>query len=274
MHITPQLFPVPFHGDTIVLVGQDNEPYVAMKPIATNMGLDWKSQHAKLTDRFTSVVVEITTTGGDAKQYGMTCMPLKKLPAWLYSISPNKVAPELRDKIIRYQEECDEALWKYWTEGVAERPGGAATANRQIALSRHRLALLKELYRTRDRTLRNAIHEQLAQVSQALGLSVPELDNIGRADPETPDILKIFWEKVAYLEGIGETCNHAHPCSGKIFLNLPELREHFRKYNIPLPIDEYLTASLRQSKKPLFIKHGTFNSKILNKIVRGWIFEN
>lgn len=44
MHTAPQLFPVPFHGDTVFLVGQDNEPYVAMKPIATNMGLDWHSQ--------------------------------------------------------------------------------------------------------------------------------------------------------------------------------------------------------------------------------------
>lgn len=27
----------------------------------------------------------------------------------------NKVAPELRDRIIQYQEECDEVLWNYWT---------------------------------------------------------------------------------------------------------------------------------------------------------------
>lgn len=272
MHTAPQLFPVPFHGDTVVLVGQDNEPYVAMKPVAMNMGLDWKSQHAKLTDRFASVMVEITTTGGDGKQYAMTCMPLKKLPAWLYSISPNKVAPELREKIIRYQEECDDALWNYWTQGVAERPSAAATANKQIALSRHRLALLKELHRTRDRVLRSAIHEQLAQVSQALGLSVPDLDSVGRADPETPDVLIAFWEAIAYLEGAGERCNHASPASEKIYLSPPHLRDLFRKHKIALELNQNLTLQLKQSKSPKFIKAGTFNSSTLNKKVRGYIF--
>lgn len=274
MYTAPQLFPVPFHGDTVVLVGQDNEAYVAMKPIATNMGLSWQGQHEKLVERFASVIREIVTTGGDGKQYAMICMPLKKLPAWLYSISPNKVAPELREKIIRYQEECDDALWNYWTQGVAERPGAAATANKQIALSRHRLALLKELHRTRDRALRSAIHEQLAQVSQALGLSVPELESIGRADPETPDVLKAFWEAVAYLEGAGERCNHASPCSGMVWLNLPELRKKFAKYALGLSIDQEVVDSLRLSRTPRFVKAGLFTSKITSKKTRGWMFHH
>ena len=272
MHTAPQLFPVPFHGDTVVLVGQDNEAYVAMKPIATNMGLSWQGQHEKLAERFASVIREIVTTGGDGKQYAMTCMPLKKLPAWLYSISPNKVAPELREKIIRYQEECDDALWNYWTQGVAERPGAVANASKQIALSRHRLALLKELHRTRDRTLRGAIHEQLAQVSQALGLSVPELGSIGRANPETPDVLIEFWKALACLESAGVRFNHAKPGSGKIYLNLPELRVQFRKHKIDLLIDQNLIAALKQSKSPNFVKAGLFSSYLHQKKVRGWQF--
>ena len=243
-----------------------------MKPIATNMGLSWQGQHEKLAERFASVIREIVTTGGDGKQYAMTCMPLKKLPAWLYSISPNKVAPELREKIIRYQEECDDALWKYWTQGVAERPGAAATASKQIALSRHRLALLKELHRTRDRALRSAIHEQLAQVSQALGLSVPGLESIGRADPEMPDILKAFWEALAYLEGKGVRFNHAKPGSGKIYLNLPELRKLFREHQIDLRIDQDVIDALKQSTSPRFLKAGLFSSNLNQMKVRGWLF--
>ena len=27
----------------------------------------------------------------------------------------------MRDTIIRYQEECDEVLWQYWTKGVARK---------------------------------------------------------------------------------------------------------------------------------------------------------
>ncbi|MGL5303702.1 MAG: phage antirepressor N-terminal domain-containing protein, partial [Aeromonas sp.] len=50
----------------------------------------------------------------------MICLPLRKLPAWLYSIQPGKVSPDIRDKVIAYQEECDEVLWQYWTTGKAE----------------------------------------------------------------------------------------------------------------------------------------------------------
>ncbi|RIJ70069.1 hypothetical protein D1505_25695, partial [Escherichia coli] len=30
---------------------------------------------------------------------------------WLQTISPNKVRPEIRDKVIQYQEERDNVLW-------------------------------------------------------------------------------------------------------------------------------------------------------------------
>lgn len=274
MHTTPQLFPVPFYGDTVVLVGKDNEPYVAMKPIVANMGMDWPTQYVKLTERFSSTIGEIPTVGEDGKTRSMICLPLRKLPAWLYSISPNKVAPELREKIIRYQEECDDALWNYWTQGVAERPGSAANASKQIALSRHRLALLKELHRTRDRALRAAIYEQLAQVSIALGLSVPALDSLGRAAPAEPTILKDFWTALSQLELKGENWNHAKPGSDKFYINLPEIQAFLRKHNLKPTLNGELKNILKNSKNPLFLKSGTFKSQILKKTLRGWIFLN
>ena len=112
---------VPFCHSELTLIDCNGEPYVAMRPIVEGMGLDWKSQYVKIKQRFNSVMVEITTTGKDGKQYNMLCMPLKKLFGWLMTISPNKVKAELRATIIRYQEECDEVLWQYWTTGVAVR---------------------------------------------------------------------------------------------------------------------------------------------------------
>lgn len=272
MHTAPQLFPVPFHGDMVVLVGQDNEPYVAMKPIVSNMGLAWQPQHAKLTANKERWGVTIIVTPSIGGQQEAICLPLRKLASWLMTVSPNRVAPELREKIIRYQEECDDALWNYWTHGVAERSSAGATAGKQIALSRHRLTLLKELHRTRDRSMRCAIHEQLAQVSRSLGLSVPELESIGRAAPETPEVVRAFWEGVAFLEGAGERCNHAGPGSGKVFLNLTELREMFRKHQINLVIDRVVTQALPLSQSPRFSKADIFTSCWTKKKMRGWIF--
>ncbi|MBA1289194.1 phage antirepressor N-terminal domain-containing protein [Pseudomonas japonica] len=112
-----QLMAVPFHGDDVVLVHRDDEPYVAMKPVVENMGLTWQSQHAKLTsngERWGITIIVIPSMGGPQE---VTALPLRKLASWLMTISPNRVKPELREKIIRYQEKCDDVLWQYWTKG-------------------------------------------------------------------------------------------------------------------------------------------------------------
>ncbi|SPY32484.1 phage antirepressor N-terminal domain-containing protein [Pasteurella canis] len=46
----------------------------------------------------------------DGRIREMLCMPLKKLNGWLFSINPEKVRSDLKEKVIQYQEECFEAL--------------------------------------------------------------------------------------------------------------------------------------------------------------------
>lgn len=112
-------FLVPFCHSELTLIDYGGEPFVAMKPIVEGMGLAWEPQFSKLKQRFASTITEIVTVAQDGKSRVMICLPLKKLFGWLMTISPNKVKPELRKTIIQYQEECDEALWDYWTKGVA-----------------------------------------------------------------------------------------------------------------------------------------------------------
>lgn len=107
---------VPFHGSNLFIVNYNGEPYVPMKPIVEGMGLDWMGQYRKLTQRFSKGIEEmsIPTKGGEQS---MICLALRKLAGWLHTISPNKVKPEIRDKVIQYQEECDDVLYEYWTTG-------------------------------------------------------------------------------------------------------------------------------------------------------------
>ncbi|MEH8151371.1 phage antirepressor N-terminal domain-containing protein [Aeromonas caviae] len=111
---------VPFHGDNLYLVEHQGDPYVPMKPVVEGMGLAWQGQHAKLTTKFSKGIKEIVIPSAGGNQT-MTCLPLRKLPAWLYSVQPGKVSPEIREKVVAYQEECDEVLWQYWTTGKADR---------------------------------------------------------------------------------------------------------------------------------------------------------
>lgn len=122
---------VPFHNAELYLIDFNGQPYTAMRPIVENMGLDWKAQLVKIKQRFNSVVGEITTTGKDGKQYKMLCLPLKKLFGWLMTISPNKVKPELRETVIKYQEECDDVLWDYWAKGKAVNPRKTTPKDRE-----------------------------------------------------------------------------------------------------------------------------------------------
>ena len=109
------LSPVNFHGDTIFCTTYQNQPYTAMKPIIENMGLAWQPQARKLTackERWGITIMVIPTSSGEQETL---CMPVRKLPAFLNTINPKKVRPELRERIELYQTESDDVLWEYWT---------------------------------------------------------------------------------------------------------------------------------------------------------------
>ncbi|ECI4612725.1 phage antirepressor Ant [Salmonella enterica subsp. diarizonae] len=112
---------VTFHGAELYVVNHNGEPYTPMKPIVEGMGMDWASQFTKLKQRFAKGIVEIAIPSVGGMQT-MICLALRKLNGWLQTISPNKVRPEIRDKVIRYQEECDDVLYEYWTKGRVVNP--------------------------------------------------------------------------------------------------------------------------------------------------------
>lgn len=111
---------VPFHGNNLYVVNFNGEPYVPMRPIVEGMGLAWQSQLEKIKKRFSKGVTEIVIPSKGGEQ-SMICLALRKLAGWLHTISPNKVKPEIRDKVIKYQEECDDVLYEYWTTGEVKK---------------------------------------------------------------------------------------------------------------------------------------------------------
>lgn len=112
---------LPFHGQHIITAMAAGVAYVAMKPIVENIGLDWASQFVKLKkqgEKFGCCDITIPSFGGLQR---MLCLPMKKLNGWLFSINPAKVRDDIRDRLVRYQEECFTALHDYWTKGAAIR---------------------------------------------------------------------------------------------------------------------------------------------------------
>ncbi len=111
---------IPFRSTKLLLVERDGQPFVPMKPVVEGMGLAWQTQHRKLMEgRFASTITIMVIVAEDGKNREMACLPLKKLPGWLMSIHASKVRPDLRENVLAYQDECDDALWAYWNEGRA-----------------------------------------------------------------------------------------------------------------------------------------------------------
>ena len=130
---------VPFHGHSLFLVDYDGQPYTPMKTIVEGMGLKWQPQHRKLNEsRFKSCITEmVIQLPGDDQRRSVTCFPLRKLPGWLMTISPNKIKDaDTKARVIQYQNDCDDALWAYWSEGVAINPRIGLTPKHQRELQK------------------------------------------------------------------------------------------------------------------------------------------
>ncbi len=198
---------VSFHGTELFIVEHEGQPFTPMKPIVEAMGLDWKSQFVKLKDRFSATMVEITTVANDGKSRLMTCLPVRKLAAWLYSIHANKVKPELRATVKMYQNECDDVLWEYWTKGQAINKRLTITPEQQNALH-----AIVDRRAGRDRSLRASMwirhnrHFGIAKYSQLLSIHYDDakqylemlpLQDLAPAEGDTLQRLEKFVDNLA-----------------------------------------------------------------------------
>lgn len=125
---------VPFNGHQVLTAMAAGVAYVAMKPIVENLGMSWGTQQQKLArskEKFGCIHMNIPSAGGIQK---MLVLPLKKLNGWLFSINPEKVRADIRDKLIQYQEECFIVLNDYWSKGEAKNPRKKTTVEERTPL--------------------------------------------------------------------------------------------------------------------------------------------
>ena len=119
---TNRAITVPFHGADLYVVEHNGQPYTPMKPVVLGMGLDWAAQFSKLKanpSRWGIAEIAIPTISG---VQSMICLPLRKLFGWLSGINIGKIRESLRERVTVFQNECDDALWQYWNDGVAVNP--------------------------------------------------------------------------------------------------------------------------------------------------------
>lgn len=118
-----ELIPVPVHGHTL-FVANNEQPLVPLRPICQALGVDFRSQHAKLQKHptFAPTVVEITTVGADGKVREMLAMPADLVMLWLGGIHPDKVAAKVRETLIAFHRTAARLLYGAWAAMRAGLP--------------------------------------------------------------------------------------------------------------------------------------------------------
>lgn len=143
--------PLPFKGDLIDYLKlkdrevewlwRDGHAYIPVRPICDILGVNWKSQHRKLTSAESPATVHIMrTVAEDGKQREMICIAYWEFMLWLGNIHPSRVKDAVREAFRKTRDEMafvlathyeerlfgevsgrDMAMWKLKAEWVKQR---------------------------------------------------------------------------------------------------------------------------------------------------------
>lgn len=168
-----------------ILVIENGEKRVAVKPICEALGIAFEPQFSRLkTDPLISSTVMLSVTvGADEKQREMVTIPFKYVFGWLFRIDSRNVKPEAKEAVERYQLECYDALYNHFTrqsDFLKQRQKAIDTLMEEYDEARLKFknaeTILKEK-RTMLDTVRKITFEQwLADQSQLSLFSAKEME--------------------------------------------------------------------------------------------------
>jgi hypothetical protein len=111
---------VDFYGDAIPVAIVGDEAFVPLRQITDFLGLNWSGQYLRVQrhEILARHVRKVAMTAADGKRYESLCLALEYLPGWLFGVTTSRVREDLRDKLLRYQEECFRILWRAFQSEV------------------------------------------------------------------------------------------------------------------------------------------------------------
>ncbi|MFL5804992.1 MAG: phage antirepressor N-terminal domain-containing protein [Roseiflexaceae bacterium] len=150
---------VPFYSDELVAVQQpDGTIFVLFSRLCENLGLSRWTQsrrvqnHAVLSTGLVTLPVE--TPGGPQE---VQCLRLDLLPLWLAGVPARKAGEEIKEKLILYQTEAAQVLWREFKPQIlVEVP----PADRESALAIGQLEQIIE----QSKAMQKMAEEQIALI--------------------------------------------------------------------------------------------------------------
>lgn len=141
-----QLETIQFHNQSLIVLNHENKPYIAMKPVCENIGLDWHAQLNRINRHNVlnkGVVMIATPTKGGIQK--LACLPISMINGWLFGIDTNRVKPEIKQKLEQYQLECFDVLYNHFMPKVASQYPNTISIEQQQAIKQ---AVNERSYRT------------------------------------------------------------------------------------------------------------------------------
>ncbi len=116
---------IQFEGDSLTVLIENDQPFVAMRPICDALGISWSGQY-KVIKKHEILKVNCcrksTVQSADGKPRQMVFIPLIYFQGWLFMLSACKCRADRREKIVAYQRECFRVLHEYFWHGGAINP--------------------------------------------------------------------------------------------------------------------------------------------------------
>jgi len=144
-----QLETIQFHNQQLIVLNHQNKPYIAMKPVCENIGLDWEAQRQRIKRHHVlskgAFMIKVPSKGGE-QQY--LCLPISMINGWLFGIDTNRVKPEIRQKLEQYQLECFDVLYNHFMPKVAQQYPNTISVEQQQQIQQ---AVNERVYRTGER---------------------------------------------------------------------------------------------------------------------------
>jgi len=106
---------VTFFHITVPLFSHNDDPIVALKPIAEGLGLNWQEQFDRLerANRFTTFAIPVESHSG---REDFLCIPLAQLNDWLYATRAHDHELDLS----LFRSQLTALLYLHWTDDVTE----------------------------------------------------------------------------------------------------------------------------------------------------------
>lgn len=133
-NLTPVTLPLSV-GD-VQTVDVDGDPFIVFRHAVDTLGISYSRQVKKLKERSWSNCVVKATVAEDEKIRDMLVVNVPTFLMWLGGVNENRVASEVRPRLIAYQRETMDVVHAYWTSGGAINP---RATDAQVAEMRARL---------------------------------------------------------------------------------------------------------------------------------------